>query len=154
MVGALVHTKAINVTNYAEASRFLGAQAKTSFVSVEVLQFLMGKCKGGRNKTNMRVSWSWLGATKEKVLAKSTVLAGPALPSETQVVAASPVTQASQALVGPGSSPACPPIALSLPHATLVTPDGVPDAGGEGAPRCPATAAFLLPPSVTAHGVT
>ena len=132
MVGALVHTKAITVTNYAEASRFLGAQAKTSFVSGEVLQVVKGKYKGGRNKTNLRVSWSWLGATKEKVLAKSTVLAGPAPPSETQVMESSPVTQASQAGVGSGSSPAGPRTASSLLHATLVTPGGVPDAGGRG----------------------
>jgi len=154
MVGALVHTKAINVTKYAEASRFLGDQAKTSFASGEVLQVLQGKYNGRRNQTNLRVSWSWLGATKERVLAESTLLASPAPPSVTQVVEASPVTQASQTGVGSGSSPAGPPTAPSLPHATLVTRGGVPGAEGEGAPRSPATAALLVPPAVTAHGVT
>jgi len=57
VVGAVVHTKTLNVSNFMEVSRFRGSLAKEAFVDGKVLEVILGKDKGGRNKTDQRVAW-------------------------------------------------------------------------------------------------
>ncbi|KAK1860122.1 hypothetical protein I4F81_002711 [Pyropia yezoensis] len=76
VVGAAVHSDAINLSNFAKCSRFLGAAAKTTMVSGVVIEVVRGKTKAGRGKTDLRVTWQWLGREMDKVLALRSVRAG------------------------------------------------------------------------------
>jgi len=55
VVGTAVRTKAVNVTNLVELSRFRGALAKTWLLNGTVLKVLRSKGKGGRNRMGPRV---------------------------------------------------------------------------------------------------
>ncbi|OSX81409.1 hypothetical protein BU14_0021s0014, partial [Porphyra umbilicalis] len=78
VVGAAVHTKAVNVTSLVELSRFRGALAKTWLLNGTVQEVLRGKGKGGRNRTDLRVKFVWRGKVYNKVQALASVYAGPA----------------------------------------------------------------------------
>lgn len=97
----MVHTEAINLSNFAECSHFLGAAAKTTLVPGTVKEVVLRKTKGGRGKKGLRVTWLWLGCEVEKVLALRSVLAAappasaPSFEAE-GLQGASPVTQESQ----------------------------------------------------------
>jgi len=136
VVGAVVHTKALNVTNYMEVSRFRGTLAKDVFVDGKVLEVVYGRSKGGRTKTGMKVAWSWLNTTKVKLLAKASIRAGPAPPLEPigSHHEGSPVTQASQA------GPTSPPLLTPCPAGPHIPP--------------PVVVPASSPAVTTAHGLT
>ncbi|OSX80664.1 hypothetical protein BU14_0033s0008 [Porphyra umbilicalis] len=99
--GTAVRTKAVNVMNLVELSRFRGALAKTWLHNGTVLKVLRSKGKGGRNRTGPRVKLVWRGKVYNKVHALASVYAGPApmhqlLMEVSATKEGSPVTQASQ----------------------------------------------------------
>lgn len=67
-IAAVVHTEPINLANFALCSRFLDAAAKSTIVSGTVVEVLRGTKKAGRNRTDLRVTWLWLGQEVEKVM--------------------------------------------------------------------------------------
>ena len=89
------------MTSLAELRRFRGSLAKTWIINGSVIEFLRGKSKGGRNKTELRVRYCWRGKVYIKVQSLASVYAGPgptsdALPETRVDVGGSAVTEASQ----------------------------------------------------------
>lgn len=123
-------------------------------------EVVLGKTKGGRGKTGLRVRWLWLGREVEKVLALRSVRAG-APPSSAPSAEAeglkggSPVTQESQPDAGGASgagalrepSAAAPPPPVGCPPEA--TPS-LPMHAGSGSRAPPALAPG--PAGATAHG--
>jgi len=153
VVGAQVHIKAINVTSFMEVSRFRGALAKEVFMTGKVLKVVAGRDRGGRNKTDLLVEWSWLSSTKVKQLAKANVRPGPApTPEPLGLPEGSPFTQASHA---GSASPAPPPPATSTPPRPGTTACVVHSAAQGGQPaRLSLATASTVRVVATAHGLT
>lgn len=150
----------MSLSNFAECSRFLGAAAKPTLVSGTVTKVVLGRTKGGRGKTGLRVSWLWLGREVVKILTLRSVQAGEPPASAPSAEAewlerGSSVTQESQPDGGGASgagalrepSVAAPPPPLGPPFGA--TPYLTIHAGSRS--QIPRASAFG-PAGATAHG--
>jgi len=135
VVGAVVHTKALNVTSYMEVCRLQGALAKDIFMDGKVLGVVRRKDKGARNKTALRVAWAFFNTTLTKLLVKASVRDGPAPPLE-------PAGSHEE------ESPVCQPF-----HAGMTSPPT--PSPGPASPHgsTPVSALASVPATVTAHGL-
>jgi len=156
VVGAAVHTKAVNVTSLVELSRFRGALAKTWLLNGTVLEVLRSKAKGGRNRTDLRVKFVWRGKVYNKVQALASVYAGPApthelLPEVSAAEEGSPVTQASQPAGATCPTPPRSPTPPIFVPPTATPGTSPPPASGQAPSPSPLAGVSA---TATAHGRT